>query len=1067
MARASLHALTWSEEQRLYELYTRGQLKLRFRPGEESAWLDWLNEATSFAFHGKDGSLNVYLEKRPRGGAYWYAYHTGKSRTHKRYLGRTENLSPAHLEETARSLSDEQQPAPATELGTALLSSRLAPPRLPNALVERERLLTALDEALSTRLSLLSASAGWGKTTLLSAWAQRHQGQVAWLSLNELDNSPTRFWVALIAALRRCPALTSSIGESVVTQLQSPQPPPLLSCLSVLLQELERGSPHPAPIVLILDDYQVIEEPNIHQSLAFWIEHLPAHLRLVLSTRVDPDLPLARLRARGELTEIRMDELRFDQEEASQYLSQLLSPVLSPEEVRRLVNRTEGWIAGLHLVALALQKREDRAAYLEALTGSQRYLLDYVQEDILAYLPESVRTFLLHSAILSRLDASVCQAVTASPTAAASQQMLTLLERANLFLVPLDEERRCYRLHDLFREALLSALYTSQPEMVPLLHRRAACFYEAEGEWAEAIAHWFETRDFSAATRLMERTVEQFWVRGEAATIANWVLKLPEPLLREHARLTLTTALHLLHTATQATRAQRESVHRQVRQLIARVAMALRRESDEHPAIDAGAGTLALSEDLEARVAERDVLHRRMRLLSMYMTFFGALASGDRERLDSMQQEIEEELDQDEEAIWQIVPLTYSFLLHFSTWQTGATLLPRLLAAKERLSHRASPFVSLKVRQFLAFVALEAGKLRLASQESQAALDLIEQARGDVLLKDYFEVALAHVWYQWNRLEEARGALHTVMHDASTWQHLDLLGFGYLGLLQIALATANWPLAEFALDGMEQMVQRERFATYPGRLPILRAQWWLARGQIEEASEWAAHVVFPQGTWEASLYHAFPVVIRVYFAEQRWTEAAELLDNSRKRLDRPANVRITITYLAQSLVALHQAGQRDQARAVAARLFALTEPEGYLRVYLDEGEPMRQALLAFLPPHSQQHKLASSTTAYISKLLAAFEQEQRDPGRSLVAAPTALSPDRQASVLPSAPDASLTRREQEVLRLLATGASNQDIARTLVIELPTVKKHVSNLLGKLGASSRTQAVSRARALSLL
>ncbi|MFL5704819.1 MAG: LuxR C-terminal-related transcriptional regulator, partial [Ktedonobacteraceae bacterium] len=229
-------------------------------------------------------------------------------------------------------------------------------------------------------------------------------------------------------------------------------------------------------------------------------------------------------------------------------------------------------------------------------------------------------------------------------------------------------------------------------------------------------------------------------------------------------------------------------------------------------------------------------------------------------------------------------------------------------------------------------------------------------------------------------------------------------------------------------------------------------------------------VAFPEGPWEGSLYDAFPVVMRVYFAEHRFREAVELLDSFHGHLDRPANMAVTITYLSQSLVALHHAGQSEQARLIAARLFALTEPEGYLRVYLDEGEPMRQALLAFLPPHSYQHELASSKTAYISQLLAAFEQERQGASLSLVATPTlapAPSPARQASVIPSAPGASLTRREQEVLHLLAAGASNQEIAHTLVISLDTVKKHVSNLLGKLDATSRTQAISQARARSLL
>src|SRR5260221_594033 len=435
MPRVPFHALTWSREQNLYELYTQGQLQQRFRPAEEAAWLAWLREVSSFAFHSPGGSLNVYLERRPRGGVYWYAYHTSQGRTRKRYLGRTETISLAHLEEIAQTLLREQQPAQALERGMLVLSGRLAPPRLPNALVERERLLSALDGALATPLTLLSASAGWGKTTLLSAWAGRHTAQVAWLSLDELDNSPTRFWVSLIAALRHCGGYAPSFGETAVALLQSPQPPSPSTILTALLQELENREAHPAPIVLIVDDYQVIEEHAIHQGMSFFLEHLPT----------------------------------------------------------------------------------------------------------------SVRDFLLHTAILSRLDASVCQAVIAEPERRVSQQMLEWLERANLFLVSLDEERRSYRLHDLFREALLSTLHTTHPEIVPVLHRRAASFYEAQGEWAEAITHALEAADYSTAARLMEQTVEQFWLRGEAATITRWVLALPEFLAGEHARLLLTTTLYPLH----------------------------------------------------------------------------------------------------------------------------------------------------------------------------------------------------------------------------------------------------------------------------------------------------------------------------------------------------------------------------------------------------------------------------------------------------------------------------------------------------------------------------------------
>ncbi|GHO48955.1 hypothetical protein [Ktedonospora formicarum] len=248
MSRAPLHALIWSKEQHLYEWYTQGQMTQRFQSTEETAWLAWLDEVSSFAFHSARGSLNVYQEQRPRGGAYWYAYQTKEGRTRKRYLGQTKSLSFSRLEETAHSLLRAQPSAATKEPEMMMLSSRLAPPRQPNTLVERERLLTTLDEALLTPLTLLSASAGWGKTTLISVWAHRQKKtQVAWLSLDELDNSPTRFWGALIVSLRRCPSLAENFGENVVAQLQSPQPPPLSSCLSVLLHELESQQVYPAP----------------------------------------------------------------------------------------------------------------------------------------------------------------------------------------------------------------------------------------------------------------------------------------------------------------------------------------------------------------------------------------------------------------------------------------------------------------------------------------------------------------------------------------------------------------------------------------------------------------------------------------------------------------------------------------------------------------------------------------------------------------------------------------------------------------------------------------------------
>jgi LuxR family maltose regulon positive regulatory protein len=1085
MSKLPLHMLTWSEEQHLYELYTQGQLEQRFRSVEQATWLAWLDEATSFAFHGASGNLNVYQEARPRGGLYWYAYHTIKRRTHKRYLGSSAQLTFARLEETAQALARTSTPvspsaspmrSPAGQ--TLLFFSKLAPPRLPHALVERERLLSVLEGALSTPLTLLAASAGWGKTTLLATWASRHTAQVAWLSLDELDNSPPRFWIALIAALRRCGRFGPSFGETVVALLSSPQPPPLAACLSALLQELESHEALSAPLVLILDDYHLVTDPALHESLSFILEHLPTHLHLILSSRVDPDLPLSRLRARGHLTELRADELRFHLEEASHYLGQILSPLLSEDELQRLVNRTEGWIAGLQLAALALQKRADRAAFLQVLSGSQRYLLDYVQEEILGRLPERVRDFLLHTAILSRLDTSVCQAVTAAPERRTCQQMLVFLERANLFLVPLDEERHWYRLHDLFREALLACLQTTQPELVPLLHRRAASFYEVRGEWTEALAHWFSARDFSTAANLMEQTVEQFWVRGEGATIARWVLALPDPLVRKHARLLLTTALYLLATGFNTAQEQRESHHQEVRRLMARVEMALRDHLDEtrlqESATEADAGTAFSSEDVEANASEDALLRRRLRLLHMYLVLNEAGASGDFERLSRMQQEIEEELERDEEVIWQMVPLACSFMLHYTVRREGASLVPKLLSAKERASESANPFATIAFWELLALAAVRAGQLRLAYEESQMARTVIEQLAGYALLKGYFEIAQIEALYQWNRLEEARDLLQTIVHDAAAWQQLDLLGWAYADLMRVEIARGAWSAAEQALHEVEQLVQRERFGTYPGWLPALRADFWQAQGRLREASDWATGIVFPEEPWGPGSYSAFPVVIRVYFAERRWTEALDLLESFRGHLDRPVNLEVTIPYLSQLLVALHQTGQSEQARKVAARLFALTEPEGYLRVYLDLGEPMQQTLKELLaspsnaPPDAVS---ASFSRSYVVQLLAAFEQEESltaiqtaNAGRSF-----ALTQESLPSPVEGRPSRMelLSPQEVKVLRLLVAGRTYAEMAESLVVSIHTIKTQVSSIYRKLGVSRRAEAIAASRQFHLL
>src|SRR5215472_2292768 len=585
MPRPSLHALIWCEDSQQYELRSDGKPEQWFGQGDEQVFACWLDEQSAFSFIGRAGRLSVRKEGRGSSKGYWYAYRKRDRRIRKGYLGPSAQVTLARLEEQARSLANSQpSPSPARDLATSssalsisLLATRLTPPRPPLWLVERTRLLRDLDAVHTHPLTLVSASAGSGKTTLLSAWvaasrlqtnrvpAPQAQKSVAWLSLDTLDNDPIRFWTSCIASLQSC---LPSLGAEALALLHAREAPPLSTILVALLNEIVQLD---REIILILDDFHLITEQAIHEGLSFALDHLPANLHLILATRTDPLLPLSRLRARGQLLEIRSSDLRFTQLEATAFLLHHMDVPLSQEDVTTLHSRTEGWIAGLHLAALSLRKQQDLSRWVSNFAGSHRYLLDYVQQDILARLPVPLQHFLLQTSLLSRMNAALCQAVTAEPSLQACQQMLEEAEQANLFVVPLDEQRQWYRYHDLFREALRTQLHASQPELVPLLHRRAARWYETQGEWREAITHALAAPDYPLAASMMEQAAPHFWLSGEARTIQNWVLALPDSVLRAHTRLALSAALRFLNSVHISTETLHASMAAQVQRTIIRI----------------------------------------------------------------------------------------------------------------------------------------------------------------------------------------------------------------------------------------------------------------------------------------------------------------------------------------------------------------------------------------------------------------------------------------------------------------------------------------------------------------
>jgi LuxR family transcriptional regulator, maltose regulon positive regulatory protein len=1078
MPKPSLHALIWSEVHQHYELHIHGHPEQCFSRGDEPAFSRWLGEHTAFAFLGQAGKISVLKEARRGGRGYWYACRTHHRHTRKRYLGRTVQVTFARLEEVAKALTSEPSPppltreptAPSSEQRGALLSSKLAPPRLPISLVERSRLLSELDAARAHPLTLISASAGSGKTTLLSAWAASsrqdvkrraagHEPVLAWLSLEALDNDPIRFWASVIAALRTC---LPRVGKTALAMLHSPEAPPLSTILTNLLNELEQGS---GDIILILDDYHVIEDQAIHDSLLFLLEHLPGCMHLLLATRTDPELPLSRLRVRGQLSEIRSSDLRFTQEEATSFLLQRMGLPLSEEDVATLHHRTEGWIAGLQLAALSLRKRQDLSGWVSDFAGSYRYLLDYVQQDILAPLPVPLQDFLLQTSILTRMNAAVCQAVTAEPGESASQEMLEELERANLFVVLLDEQRQWYRYHDLFREALCARLHATQPERVPLLHQCAARWYETQGEWREAIAHALAAPDYPLAASLMEQAAPAFWLSGEASAVHTWVLALPDSVLCAHTRLALDAALRFLNFVHISTATVHASMAAQVERTITRLEEILRKK----PVLLPG----------EAEVA---LIGRRLRLLRALIEVRAFFTRGDKERLRLLTQEVEA-LPADSEVSWKMIPLSFAFWLTLALQQDSALLVPRLRAAKQWISEAGDHLVTIRVKTWLARMYIHAGQLHLAYQEALSALALLEQVGGRTALAGFLLASLFDISYAWNRLEEASDALCRLLRIAQDWQQVELLAIGERAVAQLALARGDLGTAQEALHKAEALIAQEEFANNARWVGETRVQVWLASRNLAEASTWAAQTTLSPQNWDPLRKWEVLLLVRVSLAQQQYAQAVETLERFSEHLDQPAdtlNIEKMLEWMALSVVALHHAGKRAQAAQVAARLFALTEPEGCIRLYLDAGEPMREALETLLEaaskggPDAPQEEGSSASAvsisrSYVSRLLAAFEQE----GKRAHRASTTLA--RKPDIQPELPAAEaqkqgaepLSRQELRVLRLLVAGQTYAEMAEALIVSPNTIKTQVSSIYRKLGVSRRAEAIAVSAQFHLL
>ena len=911
-------------------------------------------------------------------------------------------------------------------MATPLVTTKLYIPPPRSNCVTRPRLTERLDEGLQSKLTLISAPAGFGKTTLVSNLkSQIPNLKMAWLSLDDDDNDLVRFWSYVIAALE---TVDTGLGADAQALLQARHHAPFKAVITALVNSLSNLS---SDLVLVLDDYHLIIAEPIHEGIAYLLDHLPPRLHLVVTTRADPPLPLSRLRARGQLVELRAADLRFTLEEATVFLNQLMGLNLSMEDVAALEARTEGWIAGLQLAALSMQGHEDVRGFIESFTGTNRYILDYLTEEVLQRQSPEVHSFLLETCILDQLSGPLCDAVTRRSD---SQATLGQLDRANLFVTPLDDTRKWYRYHRLFSDLLRGYLGDQPPDQVRELHRRAAEWYEQNGFVSEAIGHTLDAQDMERAADLVERAALNILMRNEMTTVGNWLKALPQAIVYSRPRLCVLSA------GVAAFTGQMQAIE------------PLLQEAEGQVSPD--------SQDPDSR----DLLGQVKLIRAFRLVFEGDMPNAGRLARESLEYLSEQDLLTRNFASW---------MVGFSHYLTQDLLTAnQALDTLERSPTEDSLAVALSFHMRAAFQMLQ-GHLREAEQTFHQGMRIAEadMRRSDVGWTrppspglGMLYQGLGELLREQNQLDEAERYLTQSVELGEQWGFVEVMADCYLALARVKRARGDWASAHDILGKAEQLVQEHRLSPFTGRqITAHHARLCLVQGDVASAAQWAASLEGFNGTGEDStkLVAFFmreveqSTVARVFLAQRKFDQALDTLAPLVQAAETGGWLGAGIELWALQALALDGQGHTDAAMDSLQRALELAEPEGHVRIFVDEGEAMRLLISDFrLLIEKQSQGDAEKPIKYTDRLLAAFPQPAHAP-QSII------------SSLHSTMVEPLSEREIEVLRLIAEGYSNQEIADKLTVALSTVKTHVNNLYGKLGVINRVQAVSRAQELNLL
>ena len=918
-------------------------------------------------------------------------------------------------------------------MSVSLLTTKFYFPAARANLVPRPQLIERLVRGLGGPLTLISAPAGYGKTTLLSEWRAGVGRDIpaAWLSLDAGENDPARL---LLYTATTLDALQPGVAGNILPLLQSSQTSSPESPLTSLINDL---SGFPRDFVLVLDDVHLLTAQEVYTALTYLIEHLPANMHLVLLSRADPPLPLARLRARGQLTEIRAEHLRFSMDESAQFLSRVMGLTLTSEQIAALEERTEGWVAGLQLAAIAMQSAlsvqggKDIQRFISAFTGSHHYIVDYLVEEVLNSQPQELRDFLLKTSLLNRMNGALCDVLTESSD---GQSLLERLEHANLFVIPLDEVQRWYRYHHLFTDVLRKRFRQAFPEIVPELYRRAAQWCEQNDLLEEAIEYALAAQDFPLAVRLIEFSSWRLVTRSSISVILRWMRALPQGLILSRLRLCFHCAQALID---QGSYAEAEIFLQTIENALHENSFAqsdAARELTENvdPLLMQAAGGLKLVERLPILV---NLLRCNMMLLQ--------------ENSDAAQVYCDQALQQipSSDLLDHCVAQWFSGSIAFTNGDhsRAAQCLGQAVRESRIVGHH-SAYVG--ANSLLGLQSILEGKLHQAlSYFTESARYAQEQP--EPIPPEIETVRIADIQREWNNLQEATATLQGLDRLAEDTRDFTFQRECYVTKARLEQAHGNIESALDALQKAENVARNTQ--TWRGISPIkpMQARLWITIGNLEAAGQWANVMgITPDSALHFQDEYSLLTLARLLLAQGCSAEASHLLRRLRSFSALAGRQGRVIEIIMLQALARQAAGKHDLAAETLTEALRIAYPEGYIRMFVDEGEPMRSLIARSV---SRIAKNDPQLQAYTHKLLSAFPLLASKAGTLEIQ--TLIDP--------------LSERELEVLRLIATGCSNKEIAQELFVAIGTVKRHTANIFQKLDVRNRTEAVRRARELQLL